>query len=125
MKPARRNSMGLWVKLGYLLVIICLLNVLVDMIYDEMPHVSPQAQREMREAALMTAAYDYKDRYGHFPAGTNSEIARQLRGANPDHITFINLRPSDLNQTGEVVDASGRPFVMIETNSGFTVQPTP
>lgn len=57
------------------------------------------------------AVHQYGQMFGGNPVGTNQEITRQLAGANPKHINFINAEAGmRVNDNGELIDAWGTPY---------------
>jgi hypothetical protein len=60
---------------------------------------------------IHTAILNYETEYGKpSPATDNAGIKRELEGDNPRKIEFINIKPQDLNDKRELMDAWGTPF---------------
>jgi hypothetical protein len=75
----------------------------------KMPERLPDAPRSAAERAMTKWArliLEYCAEFGSCPRGGNRSLVKQLREWRPDAI-----RPKDVNERGEIVDGSGRPYV--------------
>lgn len=60
---------------------------------------------------LFEAFHKYKQIVGHYPQGSNSEIAKSIReGDNEKHLMIMAVKDSQLNAKGEIVDPWGTPL---------------
>lgn len=107
----RYSSTIPWVKIS---VVVALLVLFVPMF---IPHVSgpgPGA-RERGEAKngvvmCLTALRNYKLEYASLPPGDHVGIIATLRGANPNHIVFLELAAKKFTARGEYLDPWGTPY---------------
>lgn len=60
---------------------------------------------------LFEAFHKYKQIVGHYPQGSNSEIAKSIReGNNEKHLMIMAVKDAQLNAKGEIVDPWGTPL---------------
>ena len=60
---------------------------------------------------LFEAFHKYKQIVGHYPQGSNAEIAKSIReGDNEKHLMIMAVKDSQLNAKGEIVDPWGTPL---------------
>jgi hypothetical protein len=60
---------------------------------------------------LFEAFHKYKQIVGHYPQGSNAEIAKSIReGNNEKHLMIMAVKDAQLNAKGEIVDPWGTPL---------------
>lgn len=59
---------------------------------------------------LLLGLQQYKEFTGHYPAGSNLDIAKALSGQSDAKVFILAVRKSDRNQKGEIVDSWGTPL---------------
>jgi hypothetical protein len=66
---------------------------------------------------LQTGIVSYQTEYElPIPGANNADIVKELEGENPRRIAFLNLRSSDKNAKGEILDAWGTPLRVTMTD---------
>jgi hypothetical protein len=58
---------------------------------------------------LLLGLQQYKEFTGHYPAGSNLDIAKALSGQSDAKVFILAVRKSDRNDKGEIVDPWGTP----------------
>lgn len=75
---------------------------------------SPETQRQNAARYQMHMALiafdEYISKYNQLPSGTTRQIFRQLNGANPHHIQFLEVDPKDLSGLGDWLDPWRHPY---------------
>jgi hypothetical protein len=71
---------------------------------------------------LFEALQKYKENVGSYPAGSNAEIAKALKGKNSKNIIILVGRKTDLNEKGEFVDPWGTALRIYFSDTGILVR---
>ena len=71
---------------------------------------------------LFEALQKYKEYLGTYPVGSNSEIAKMLKGKNPKQVIILVGRKTELNDKGEFVDPWGTPLRIYFSDTGILVR---
>lgn len=56
---------------------------------------------------LFASLQKYKEYVGSYPVGSNSEVVKALKGANPKNVIILVGRKEEVNAKGEFVDPWG------------------
>lgn len=56
---------------------------------------------------LFASLQKYKEYVGSYPVGSNSEVVKALKGANPKNVIILVGRKEDVNEKGEFIDPWG------------------
>ncbi len=60
---------------------------------------------------LFEAFHKYKQIVGHYPNGSNQQIAKSIReGDNEKHLMIMAVKDAQLNAKGEIIDPWGTPL---------------
>src|SRR3954463_8076505 len=71
---------------------------------------------------LFESLQKYKENVGSYPVGSNSDIAKMLKGKNPKNVIILVGRKPDLNDKGEFVDPWGTPLRIYFSDTGILVR---
>jgi hypothetical protein len=71
---------------------------------------------------LFESLQKYKENVGSYPVGSNSDIAKMLKGKNPKNVIILVGRKTDLNDKGEFVDPWGTPLRIYFSDTGILVR---
>jgi hypothetical protein len=75
---------------------------------------APAPMHPIAQTAAMEAVHflirDYRAAFGENPVGSNAEIVKTLRGANPKKTDFLAGTPTSVNTAGELLDPWGTPI---------------
>ena len=73
--------------------------------------LDPRVVRFNADASdLLLGLQQYKEFTGHYPAGSNLDIAKALSGQSDAKVFILAVRKSDRNDKGEIVDPWGMPL---------------
>src|SRR5258706_12884151 len=72
--------------------------------------------------SLFEALQKYKENVGTYPAGSNAEIVKSLKGRNPKNVIILISHKMELNEKGEFVDPWGTPLRIYFSDSGVMVR---
>jgi len=56
---------------------------------------------------LFASLQKYKEYVGSYPVGSNAEVVKALKGANPKSVIILTGRKEGLNEKGEFIDPWG------------------
>jgi hypothetical protein len=103
-----------------ILLFLCLYNFLLPRLVNGGPAKAPLARNY--EKQLFLSIKVYKEAFGSYPTGENSNIVRVLAGDNPQKLELFHFAVNSTNKNGEIVDPWKIPykFVFDGTNS-FTI----
>ena len=59
---------------------------------------------------LFASLQKYKEYVGSYPVGSNSDVVKALKGANPKSVIILVGRKEELNEKGEFIDPWGTPL---------------
>jgi hypothetical protein len=71
---------------------------------------------------LFDALQKYKENVGTYPSGSNSDIAKALKGKNPKNVIILVGRKTELNEKGEFMDPWGTALRIYFSDSGILVR---
>ena len=71
---------------------------------------------------LFVALQKYKEHVGTYPRGSNSDIAKALKGQNPKNVIILVGRKNELNEKGELVDPWKTPLRIYFHDTGVLVR---
>ena len=93
------------------LVLIFTLGILFAPMAADHGVPAPITRVEAMASQLKAACLGYMAEYGALPSTSeNYRLIKILKTDNPRSITFLNLKPSDLNANGELIDSWGTPY---------------
>jgi len=86
-------------------------------------HVTARTQRLNDDVVtLFEALQKYKENVGSYPMGSNSDIAKALKGKNSKNVIILVGRKTELNEKGEFVDPWGTPLRIYFSDNGILVR---
>lgn len=86
-------------------------------------NASARSQRLNDDVVTMfDALQKYKENVGAYPVGSNSDIAKALKGKNPKNVIILVGRKTELNEKGEFVDPWGTALRIYFSDSGILVR---
>jgi hypothetical protein len=119
-RNAIRNQKQLYA--AWLIASIALLSIPFQIRVGQPMQAERIAQTQNRLAQVHTAVLSYETEYGVSPPGSdNASLIKALEGDNPRKIEFINLKPTDTDSAGEIIDSWGTPLQIIMTNPNHPV----
>ena len=59
---------------------------------------------------LFASLQKYKEYVGSYPVGSNADVVKALKGANPKSVIILVGRKEELNEKGEFIDPWGTPL---------------
>lgn len=71
---------------------------------------------------LFVGLQKYKETVGSYPIGSNSQVAKALKGANPKNVIILVGRKNELNEKGEIVDPWGTPLKIYFSDNGVLIR---
>jgi hypothetical protein len=71
---------------------------------------------------LFAGLQKYKEYVGSYPVGSNSDVVKALKGANPKSVIILVGRKNELNEKGEFVDPWGTPMRIYFSDIGVLVR---
>ena len=71
---------------------------------------------------LFAGLQKYKEYVGSYPVGSNADVVKALKGANPKSVIILVGRKNELNEKGEYVDPWGTPMRIYFSDSGVLVR---
>src|SRR5688572_14407887 len=71
---------------------------------------------------LFAGLQKYKEYVGSYPVGSNSDVVKALKGANPKSVIILVGRKNELNEKGEYVDPWGTPMRIYFSDVGVLVR---
>jgi hypothetical protein len=71
---------------------------------------------------LFIGLQKYKEIVGAYPLGSNSEVAKALKGNNPKNVIILVGRKNELNEKGEIVDPWGTPLRIYFSDLGVLIR---
>jgi hypothetical protein len=71
---------------------------------------------------LFAGLQKYKEYVGSYPVGSNAEVVKALKGANPKSVIILVGRKNEINEKGEFVDPWGTPMKIYFSDSGVLVR---
>jgi len=86
---------------------ICIAPVLVQPVNN---HTAERSRAEVMSTRIAGAMHKFRKEFGYWPAGTQAEIVRILRGANDKSLVFLDVPDEKLNENGEITDPWGTPY---------------
>ncbi len=66
----------------------------------------------------LVALDQYRDEFKEIPGKDNKTITGALLGKNPKKMIFLNLKPSETNENGEIIDTWKTPYQFVMTDDG-------
>src|SRR5258705_7199200 len=67
---------------------------------------------------LFAGLQKYKEYVGSYPVGSNSDVVKALKGANPKSVIILVGRKNEINEKGEIVDPWGTPMKIYFSDNG-------
>lgn len=71
---------------------------------------------------LFAGLQKYKEYVGSYPVGSNADVVKALKGANPKSVIILVGRKNELNEKGEFVDPWGTPMRIYFSDVGVLVR---
>jgi hypothetical protein len=71
---------------------------------------------------MFDALQKYKENVGSYPAGSNAEIGKALKGKNAKNVIILVGRKTEMNEKGEFVDPWGTPLRIYFSDNGILVR---
>lgn len=71
---------------------------------------------------LFAGLQKYKEHVGSYPVGSNADVVKALKGANPKNVIILVGRKNELNDKGEFVDPWGTSLRIYFSDSGVLVR---
>ena len=71
---------------------------------------------------LFAGLQKYKEYVGSYPVGSNAEVVKALKGANPKSVIILVGRKNEINEKGEFVDPWGTPMKIYFSDNGVLVR---
>jgi hypothetical protein len=71
---------------------------------------------------LFAALQKYKEYVGSYPVGSNADVVKALKGANPKSVIILVGRKNELNEKGEYIDPWGTPMRIYFSDLGVLVR---
>jgi hypothetical protein len=85
--------------------------------------LDPRVVRFNADASdLMLGLQQYKEFTGHYPAGSNLDIAKALSGQSDAKVFILAVRKSDRNDKGEIVDPWGMPLQFYTSGNSVLIR---
>ncbi|MCI0745346.1 MAG: YdgA family protein [Verrucomicrobia subdivision 3 bacterium] len=71
---------------------------------------------------LFAGLQKYKEHVGSYPVGSNADVVKALKGANPKNVIVLVGRKTELNEKGEYIDPWKTPLRIYFSDSGVLVR---
>jgi hypothetical protein len=71
---------------------------------------------------LFAGLQKYKEYVGSYPVGSNADVVKALKGANPKSVIILVGRKNELNEKGEFMDPWGTPMRIYFSDIGVLVR---
>ncbi len=110
-----------------ILIVIGVVTILVGIAWMAQTYSSIRAAARtarMNEDMLnlFDACQKYKEHVGSYPIGSNSDIAKALRGQNAKNVIILVGRKNQMNEKGEFVDPWRTPLRIYFSDNGILVR---
>jgi hypothetical protein len=71
---------------------------------------------------LFIGLQKFKETVGAYPLGSNSDVAKALKGNNSKNVIILVGRKNELNEKGEIVDPWGTPLRIYFSDLGVLIR---
>jgi hypothetical protein len=71
---------------------------------------------------LFIGLQKFKETVGAYPLGSNSDVAKALKGNNSKNVIILVGRKNELNEKGEIVDPWGTPLRIYFSDNGVLIR---